>query len=406
MKAIIPVAGKGTRMYPIGVTKHKSLIKIFNKTVLQWNLEHLRANGIDRVALVVSPDDFGEQIRKFVGEHAAQLGLQIEFRLQAEQLGTAHVLQMAADFIDPGEEFVFIYGDDIYGPKSIAKLLETPGLAVSGVTVPDPEKWGIFKAENGRLLEVVEKPKDPVGNLANVGLMKLNSQAFELFSQLKPTQRGEYELTDTLNLLAQTAEVKVLDLADYWLPIGYPWHILDATERLQTEVEYQQLGTVEENVTIKGNLHLPKSSLIKSGSYIEGNVYLGENVVVGPNAFLRGPLVVGDNSKICFSVEVKASVIGENTALPHLSYVGDSVIGDNVNMTSVVTANLRHDGEDVKTKIKGELQSTGRKKFGAVVGDNVKLGVGNLIYPGRKIWPGVSTLPGTIIKDDLESDAN
>lgn len=406
MKAILPVAGSGTRMYPLGITTPKCLIKILNKPVLEWSLEALEGTQIDEVIIVVSAGTFGQTIREYVEEKIIaphKYSFTIKLGIQEQQLGTAHVVQMAKDFFEPGEQFLFMYGDDLYGPETINQTLSTSELAVVGMKVTDPEKWGIFQAdENNNLMNVIEKPDTFVGDLANIGCMKLNTRVFELFDQLSVSVRGEYELTDSLQLLAQETTVKVLPTLDYWIPIGYPWHILDATEYFLPLLESKIEGRVEDNVIIKGNLVLPESSRILEGSIIEGNILVGNNVIIGPNAHIRGNTTIGNDSFIGFGVELKNSVVGERCRLPHLSYIGDSVIGDDVNIAGgCMIANFRHDGATVQTPIKGKMVDTQRRKLGCILGDGVKLGVNTSVYPGRKIWPHLTTRPGQIVDKDL-----
>lgn len=401
MKAILPVAGSGTRMYPLGVTTPKCLLPILNKPLIEWTLEALHQNGVTEVILVISAGVFGQKIRDYLTSHSYPISIQ--FAVQEQQLGTAHVVQMAADFFQPGEEFIFMYGDDLYGPGNLAEIMAAPGLAVMGKEVTDPEKWGILQHDaEGRLLHVVEKPTEFVGNLASIGCMKLNTRVFELYDQLEISPRGEYEITDTLQLLADETTIQVVPSVDYWIPIGYPWHILEATEYLLPQLEAKVEGTVEDNVTIKGNVILPKSSTIKAGTYIEGNVLIGENCIIGPNAHLRENITIGDDCKVGFAVEIKNSVIGNKSQVPHLSYIGDSVLGQAVNFSGQsITANWRHDNQTIHTPIKGQMVDTKRIKLGAVIGDNVHLGTNTNIFPGRKIWPNQTTRPGQVVEKDI-----
>ncbi len=402
MKAILPVAGNGTRMYPLGITTPKCLLPVLNKPLILWTLESLQKAGIDHVIIVISGGKFGQMIRDYV-EKLNIPNLKLEMVIQEQQLGTAHVYQIAKDFFQSDEEFIALYGDDLYGPENIKQVIQSEGLAVVGVKVNDPEKWGIFQVDaQNNLVSVIEKPQEKIGDLAHIGCMKLHAKIFELYEQLEVSPRGEYEITDTLNLLAKQMPIKVLSSSDYWIPVGYPWHILEVTEHFMKSLTAKIEGTIEEGVHVHGEVVLPKSSSILHGSYIEGNVVIGENVSIGPNAYIRGPVVIADGAKIGFSVEVKNSVIGRNTQVPHLSYIGDSIIGNNVNFSGQsIVANWRHDAQHVKTVIKGQLVDTGREKFGTVIGDDVKLGIGTKIYPGRKIWPNKTTLPGQVVDKDI-----
>ena len=153
---------------------------------------------------------------------------------------------------------------------------------------------------------------------------------------------------------------------------------------------------------IKGAVVIGKNTIVKSGTYIQGPVIIGENCSIGPNCFIRQGTAIGNGSVIGHSVEIKNSIIMNNTNICHLSYVGDSVIGENVNLgAGFITANLRHDKKNVLSLVKGKLVDTGMVKFGAVVADGVKTGVNTAVYPGRKIWPQKQTQIGEIVKQDL-----
>src|SRR5260221_322019 len=119
MKALLALAGQGTRMYPLGVQTPKCLLPILNKPVLLWTLEALQQNGVNDFVLVINGSEFGQKIQTFV-QNLDLSGAHFEFVIQAEQLGTAHVAQTAKDFFSTEEEFLFIHGDDLYGPKNIA----------------------------------------------------------------------------------------------------------------------------------------------------------------------------------------------------------------------------------------------------------------------------------------------
>ncbi len=406
MKAVLPVAGNGTRMYPLGVTTPKALIPILNKPLIEWTLEGLEKNGIEEVIVITSAGTFGTLIADYLKNHIIaeqKYRLKISIVTQEQQLGTAHVLQQAEKFISLQEDFIFVYGDDLYSPENIASVKNASGLAVIGKKVTDPEKWGIFATnQDGTLKSVVEKPSTFVGDLANIGCMKLSGKIFSYFNKINISVRGEYELTDSLQLMAEDLPIQVLPAPDYWIPIGYPWHILDATEFLLQTLQNKVEGEIHESSYQKDALVLPKSSRILPGCYLEGKILIGERVVIGPNARIRGNTVIGDDCVIGFSVDLKNSVIGEKTKIPHLSYVADSVVGKNCRISAgAVLANTRHDRKEIATPIKGVMTKTGRNKFGAILGDGVKLGVNTSVYPGRKIWPAVMTKPGQIVDRDL-----
>jgi len=185
--------------------------------------------------------------------------------------------------------------------------------------------------------------------------------------------------------------------------IRYPWDLLRANEQYVASITGMSLeGSVHAAAVIEGMVHLGAGSRILPGVYIEGNVIIGGNCKIGPNCYLRGNTSIGNGCHIGQSVEVKNCLIFSNTNVGHLSYVGDSVLGEKVNLGAGTTvSNLRHDGENHRSMVDGALLDTGRRKFGAIIGDGVHTGINTSIYPGRKLWPGTCTLPGEIVSRDL-----
>lgn len=184
--------------------------------------------------------------------------------------------------------------------------------------------------------------------------------------------------------------------------IRYPWDILAVNERLVAELASAEVaGTVRPGVTVDGTLALGEGSVILPGVYIEGCVMIGRNCVIGPNAYLRGSTSIGDHCRIGQAVEVKNSLIMDHVHLQHLSYVGDSVLARGVNFgAGTITSNLRHDGGVHRSQVDGVWRDTGRTKLGVIVGHDAHTGIQTGFYPGRKLWPGVTTLPGEMVRQD------
>lgn len=187
--------------------------------------------------------------------------------------------------------------------------------------------------------------------------------------------------------------------------IRYPWDLLRANEQYVAGLSANIIeGEIHPSAVIEGVIHLGAGSRILPGVFIEGNVVIGSNCKIGPNCYIRGNTGIGDACHIGQSVEIKNCLILSKTNVGHLSYVGDSVLGENVNFGAGTTvSNLRHDGKNHRSMAGGVLIDTGRRKFGAVIGDGVHTGINTSIYPGRKLWPGTTTLPGEIVERDLQS---
>lgn len=187
--------------------------------------------------------------------------------------------------------------------------------------------------------------------------------------------------------------------------IRHPWDVLRANEQFVGALPSALvLGDVHPLAVIEGTVHVGKGTRILPGVFIEGNAIIGENCKIGPNCYIRGNTTIGDNCHVGNAVEIKNSILLSGTNVGHLSYVGDSVLGEKVNFgAGTITSNLRHDGKNHRTEMDGVLVDTGRRKFGCIVGDGVHTGINTSIYPGRKLWAGTSTRPGEIVQRDVQS---
>ncbi len=190
------------------------------------------------------------------------------------------------------------------------------------------------------------------------------------------------------------------------LIICYPWDILEIGEELVAGIAENRIeGKIREGVVIDGKIQLGKDSILLPGVYIEGNVVIGEKCKIGPNCYIRGNTSIGNSCHIGQAVEIKNSILLDKVSAGHLSYIGDSIVCSGTNLgAGTITANFRHDGKNHRSMVDGELLDTGRRKFGAVIGEGVHTGIHTSIYPGRKIWPHASTRPGeTVAKDIADS---
>jgi bifunctional UDP-N-acetylglucosamine pyrophosphorylase/glucosamine-1-phosphate N-acetyltransferase len=185
--------------------------------------------------------------------------------------------------------------------------------------------------------------------------------------------------------------------------IRYPWDLLRVNEQLLAALTESRIeGDVHPAAHIEGFLLLGPRSRILPGVYLEGNVAIGADCKIGPNCYIRGATSIGDHCHIGQAVEVKNSIVMAHTHIAHLSYCGDSILGEAVNFgAGTISANFRHDGKNHRSNVGGVLVDTGLRKLGTIVGDGVHTGIHTSIYPGRKIWPGLTTRPGAVVQKDL-----
>jgi len=192
--------------------------------------------------------------------------------------------------------------------------------------------------------------------------------------------------------------------------IRHPWQLLRANEACLDALaadpdelaERRATGQVHALALVDADAHLGPGTRVLPGVVIEGAVVIGADCKIGPNCYLRGRTSIGDRCHVGNAVEIKNSILLADTNVGHLSYIGDSILGSGVNLgAGTITSNLRHDGRNHRCMVDGELVDTGRRKFGALIGDRVHTGIHTSIYPGRQLFPGTTTRPGEIVQHDL-----
>lgn len=387
------VAGKSTRVYPLTIDRPKPLLSLVGETILEHNIKQLYGL-VSELILVVGYKK--EVIIEYINKKKFAKKLKIKFVEQKEQLGTGHAL-LACERQIKDDNFLVMGGDDVFSSNDIKAIINKK-LAILACKVKNPENYGVLEVKGTTLIKIHEKQNNPISNLVNTGLYLLNKDVFKILHTLKKSKRGEIELTDALSKL----KLYVLTVKDYWFPVTFPWNLLETNVEMLKKIKDSRLGKVEKNVVIKGKVHIGSGTIIKSGSYIEGPVYIGDNCIIGPFAHIRKDTVICDGCVIG-KTELYDILIMKNTTSKHSSYLAHGVVGENVNIgAGTITADYRHDGANHITLIKGQKTNTMRRKLGSFIGDNVNTGIGTLIYPGRKIWPGLGTLPGEIVKIDKE----
>jgi bifunctional UDP-N-acetylglucosamine pyrophosphorylase/glucosamine-1-phosphate N-acetyltransferase len=408
LKAIILSAGEGTRMRPLTLTKPKTMLPVAGKPIIQYNIEALRDSGVTDILLIVN---YKESIVKDYFKDGEDFRVKISYKTQKELLGTANAIEYGKDFVD--DTFVVLNGDIILDSDLIKNILnEYLNHKVDTLMVlkevENPSHFGVVETENNFVKNIVEKPnlKEAPSKLVNTGVYIFNKSIFDKIAKTTKSQRGEYEITDSLTMqISEGQIVRGFETDKEWIDIGRPWELIEINEILLEEIKTNIKGKVENGAYIHGDVFLGEGSVIRSGVYIEGSVYIGKNCDIGPNSYIRGNSYFGDNVKVGNAVEIKNSIIMENTNVNHLSYVGDSVIGSNCNIAAGTNiANLRFDNGNVKIKIKDEEIDTGRRKLGAILGDYVKTGINSSFSPGVKVGFNSSIGPDVLLNKDVESN--
>lgn len=408
MKGVILTAGEGTRMRPLTLTKPKTMLPVGGKPILQYNVESMREAGIHDITMVVGYH--AEVIKKYFKD-GSWLGVKINYIYQKERLGTAHAIGKLTNTLKGA--FIILNGDVIVAPQLLSDLIlkyqEDNARTILTLTkVDDPSSFGVVEIENGRIIDLVEKP-DPgevSSNLINAGIYLFDEKIFNAINKTSKSPRDEYEITDSIKIQLNQGEcVLGLPCKDRWVDIGRPWDLLDVNQHFLEDMESKIQGEIEEGVTVHGPLFLGENSIIRSGTYIIGPVKIGADCDIGPNSFLRKHTSVGSGVRIGNAVEIKNSIVMENTNINHLSYIGDSIIGANCNIAAGTNvANLRFDDFNIKLTVKDNRIDTGRRKLGVIFADGVKTGINSSFNPGVMVGANSRIGAGSIINKDIPSN--
>jgi len=373
------------------------MLPIANKPILEHLLVEAAKADIKEFIFIVGYHD--EQVRNYFGD-GSKWEVSISYCTQRKQLGTADALRMVEGLVDGN--FLMINGDIIVNQKEINSLTSRNDNIMSVIEVEDTEDLGLVELSEDRVVRIYEKVGKPPSNLANAGLYLFTPDIFKAISQTQKSPRGEYELTESLQLLIDQGHPISCQRIEYWLDISFPWDLLPANELLLAAITPQNLGEVEENVVIKGIVSIGEGTILRSGSYIVGPVVIGRDCEIGPNCYIRPCTSIGDGCHIGSAVEVKNSIIMRGSKIPHHNYVGDSIIGEECNLgAGTKIANLRLDEKEIWVAGK----NTRRRKLGAIIGDRVETGINSCINVGSIVGNNTRIGPGAIASGVISSDS-
>ncbi|MBI4319066.1 MAG: glucose-1-phosphate thymidylyltransferase [Chloroflexi bacterium] len=332
MKGLILSGGKGTRLRPITYTGAKQLVPVANKPVLFYAIEDLVEAGITDIGIVVG--DTKDQIIAAVGD-GSRFGCRTTYIEQPNPLGIAHGVKIAEQFIQ-GDRFVLFLGDN-FVRDGIVPLVEefarSPFNAqILLYRVKNPQDFGVAELEDGRVVKVVEKPKEPRSDLAVIGIYMFDHHVFEAVNSIKPSARGELEITDTIQyLIDRGLHVNPQIIPGWWIDTGKKDDMLEANRLILETMETQILGAIDESSQVYGKVVIGRGAKIQN-SVVRGPVIIGENTVIC-NAY------VGPFTSIHYDCEVKGSEIEHSIVLENSKIldihqrIEDSLIGRNVEIT-------------------------------------------------------------------------
>jgi len=334
VKGLILSGGKGTRLRPLTYTSAKQLVPIANKPVLFYGIEAIADAGIRDIGIVVG--DTQAEIRAAVGD-GSRWGVRVTYIEQDAPRGLAHAVKISRGFIG-ADPFVMYLGDNLLN-KGISDFVkefgdQRPAAQILLAKVPDPQMFGVAELRDGKVVRLVEKPKEPIGDLALVGVYMFGPEVFESVERIRPSFRNELEITDAIQDLIDhglTVRPKIVD--GWWKDTGKLEDMLEAN-RLILETFHQRVsGSVDDESRIEGKVVIEEGAVVER-SVIRGPAIIGRqariiHAYVGPFTSIMNDVEIQDT-------EIEHSIVLEGSCLRDLANrVTDSLIGKNVKIYRV-----------------------------------------------------------------------
>ena len=331
MKGLILSGGKGTRLRPLTFTQAKQLVPVANKPVLFYGIEALLGAGIREIGIVVG--DTKTEIREAVGD-GKRWGedVRVTYIEQPEPLGLAHAVLVAEEFLGR-EPFVMYLGDNIL-KSGIVSLVDSfrqkkPNALILLTAVPNPQMFGVAELENGKVVRLVEKPREPKSNLALVGVYMFDSHIFEAVRAIKPSWRNELEITDAIQFLVDRGYVVQPHLVSgWWKDTGKIEDILDANRLILESISGSVEGTVDDASRLSGEVIIERGASVRS-STIRGPAIIGAGTEIADSYI--GPFTSIQKNCRIVKTEIEHSIVLEGSEIVDVGgRIDESLIGREV----------------------------------------------------------------------------
>jgi glucose-1-phosphate thymidylyltransferase len=328
MKALVLSGGAGTRLRPITHTSAKQLIPIANKPILFYGLESIRDAGISDVGIIVGETQ--AEIEAAVGD-GGRWDLRVTYIRQEAPLGLAHAVLTAEGFLG-GDDFVMYLGDNVIKGGIVGLVeefgREKPDAMILLARVPEPQRFGVAELDGDRVVRLVEKPAVPPSDLALVGVYLFGRSIFEAAKSIRPSARGELEITDAIQALIDAGKsVRPHVIGGWWKDTGRLEDLLEANRIMLTDLVASNAGTVDASSEIAGPIVIEAGAEIVRSS-IRGPAIIGAGTkiidsFIGPYTAISGGCTIEDS-------EIEHSVIWEGSSIAGMHRLEDSLIGREV----------------------------------------------------------------------------
>ena len=389
MKAIILAAGKGSNLNPFSTTRPLPMLRVAGRTLFDNSLGLLQQSGVNDIFVVVEHQK--EKLIQQIGEHVNN-GFNLHYVEQGKSAGIGNAVLKVKNKITPGEYFMLIYGDTVTAANIFTKIQQSFHAfkcPVASICLPTSnEMFGnVFLNAHMKITQIIEKPKsEDLGNYVLSGVYILPSSFFQTLESTKGSmEKALKKMVENEGLMASMWE-------EEWLDIVHPWEILKANKIIMDSWQTSsiaQTAVLESNVTMQGTVVIEDDVVVKAGAVLEGPCCIGKGSYIGNNSLIRSYTSLGQNCSVGYGVEMKNCVVLDNSHIGRLSFIGDSVLGEKVDVgAGCMTVNRSIDWKPISVKNGSKKVDSGRVKLGAFIGDEVVVGAGNTIQPGTVVLPG------------------
>jgi glucose-1-phosphate thymidylyltransferase len=341
VKALIASGGRGTRLRPLTHTQNKHLIPIANKPILHYAIEAAVDAGIRQIGIVCNADS--NEVQEAIG-NGKRWGVKISYIPQKAPLGLAHVVRISQKFIGK-DNFIFYLGDNMVvgGIKRFIDEFERSGcnchLTLS--RVKDPERFGVPEIKNGKIIRVDEKPKKPKSHFAVAGIYIYDHRIFEAVKNIKPSARGEYEISDAHSYLIRKGyKVGFSEITGWWKDTGKPTDLLEANRLVLDNIQPASRGSVDASSVVAGKVILEEGASVIN-SVIRGPAIIGKGCVI-ENSYI-GPFTSIGNGTVIKNSEVEYSIVLRDCKVTNVKLrIEGSILGNDVEIVEASGKPLVH----------------------------------------------------------------
>jgi len=395
LKGVILAAGEGRRCRPLTQTRSKVMLPVGNRPFMEHVISALAANDIRDLYIVVGYQK--ERVMDYF-EDGLDFGVKITYLEQNELLGTAHALRKAESYVN--EEFLVVNGDNLIDARAVRELIAAKGENVILAALRRHSgDYGVLMVEQEKVKAIIEKPGRPCSGILNTGAYKFSPAIFEDLRHTPISERGSYELTQTLSqMIADGREVVPQITKGIWSDAVFAWDLLNANNLALGMKDTIISGEVEEGAIIKGPVGIGRGTIIRSGSYLVGPVCIGEDCDIGPSATILPSTSIGDSTRIGSHSEVRNSIIMNDVRIGTAAIISDSVIGASCTLGDQLVIETGPSVVNLEDAFE-------RTEFGAIFADDVTTGSRVLAGPGTIVGTGARIGSGASIRGWIERES-